>query len=149
MVVLPDTQRYTNPTNDPGLQTFNTITQWIADNKDSRNIRFVLHEGDITSGNTAATWQVASDAMAILDKANIPYSMTTGNHDHDQGDQNASSRDTLLNEYFPVSRYQKMPTYGGTFESGRTENQAVLLLAPWRPSPLATARSYWKWHTGR
>lgn len=132
LVVLPDTQRYTDPTCDPGLKTFSGITQWIADNKGSRNIRFVLHEGDITGGNTAATWQVASDAMSILEKADIPYSLASGNHDHDQynpNHQNSPSRDTLLNDYFPVSRYQKMPTFGGVFEPGRTENNYHLFTA--------------------
>ena len=72
LVVLPDTQRYTDTRWDKDLVIFRTMTQWMADNKRARNIKFVLHEGDITSGNTAsvtppnkvAAWQVASDAMA-------------------------------------------------------------------------------------
>ncbi len=132
MVVLPDTQRYTDPTTDPGLQTFGQITQWIADNKQSRNIKFVLQEGDITGGNTAATWQVASNAMAILDTASVPYSLATGNHDYDQwipAHQNSPGRDTLLNNYFPVSWYQAMSTYGGVFEPGKTQNNYHLFSA--------------------
>jgi Calcineurin-like phosphoesterase len=132
LVVLPDTQRYTVPISDPGLKTFDTITQWIADNKDSSNIRFVLHEGDITGGNKASTWQVASDAMAILDNANIPYSLATGNHDHDCWDpsyQSSPTRDTKLNNFFPVSRSKKMPTYGGVFELGKMENHYHLFSA--------------------
>jgi len=132
LVVLPDTQRYTDPKCDPGLQTFETITQWIADNKESRNIKFVLHVGDITGGNTMATWQVASAAMSILEKSEVPYSLATGNHDFDHWipkHSNSPSRDTLLNDYFPVSRYQKMPTFGGTSEPGKTENNYNLFTA--------------------
>ena len=132
LIVLPDTQNYTDPLSDPGLQTFGTITQWIADNKDSRNIQFVMHEGDITRGNTAAMWQVASDAMAILDKAGVPYSMTTGNHDSDiwiPKHVAGPTRDTFLNDYFPVSQYQTMPTYGGVFEAGKTQNNYHLFTA--------------------
>lgn len=132
MVVLPDTQRYTSPTTDPGLQTFSDMTQWIVDNKGDCNIQFVLHEGDITADNTAATWQVASDAMTILETAGVPYSMTTGNHDHDQytpDHQHSPSRDTLLNNYFPTSRYEAMSTFGGTFELGKTENNYHLFSA--------------------
>lgn len=80
MVVQPDTQRYTDVRSDPTLQTFGNITQWIADNKDTLNIQLVMYEGDITAGNSndvslppGNTWQVASDAMAILDNANVPY----------------------------------------------------------------------------
>jgi hypothetical protein len=132
LVVLPDTQRYTDPATEPKLEIFKSITRWIADNKQTRNIQFVLHEGDITGGNTAATWQVASDAMAILDKAGVSYSMTTGNHDHDQwvpSFRHSPGRDTLLNNYFPDSRYQRMPTFGGTFVRGRTENNYHLFTA--------------------
>jgi calcineurin-like phosphoesterase family protein len=131
LVVMPDTQRYTAETTDPGLKTFSTITQWIADNKETRNIRLVLHEGDITGGNVPATWQIASDAMAILEKAGIPYCMVPGNHDHDGSNphKHAPNRNTLLNTYFPVSRYQKMATFGGTFEEGKTESSYHLFSA--------------------
>ena len=132
LVVLPDTQRYTVAKTDPGLKTFSTMTRWIADNKDALNIKFVLHEGDITGGNTDATWKVASEAMGILEKAGIPYSLTTGNHDHDTWTpafQNSPSRDTLLNNYFPTSRHQKMSTFGGTFEQGKTQNNYHLFTA--------------------
>ncbi|MCC6699602.1 MAG: metallophosphoesterase [Candidatus Hydrogenedentes bacterium] len=125
LVVLPDTQRYTVEETDPGLKIFPAITQWIADNKSARNIQLVLHEGDVTGGNLPSTWEVASDAMAILDDAGIGYCIAPGNHDYDGSNphQNSPSRDaTLLNEYFPVSRYERMPTFGGTFEPGNTEN---------------------------
>ena len=132
LVVMPDTQRYTAQVSDPGLQTFDQITQWIADNKQSRNIQMVLHEGDISGANEAENWQVVSSAMTILDNAGVAYSMTTGNHDHDQWEpahQNSPERATLLNDYFPVSRYQAMSTFGGTFESGKTENNYHLFSA--------------------
>ncbi len=131
LVVLPDTQRYTAEETDPGLKMFSEITQWIADNKETRNIQFVLHEGDITGGNLPATWQVASDAMTLLDKAGIAYCMVPGNHDHDGSNphQHAPNRNTLLNDHFPVSRYQKMATFGGAFEPGKTESSYHLFSA--------------------
>jgi calcineurin-like phosphoesterase family protein len=128
LAVLPDTQRYTI---DPWKGIFPAITGWLARNKQARKIRFVLHEGDITGGNTEATWQVASEAMGLLDKAGIPYSLTTGNHDHDASNpfRHAPDRNTLLGDYFPVSQYRSMPTFGGTFEPGRTENNYHLFTA--------------------
>ena len=131
LVVLPDTQRYTDPASDPKLEIYKRITQWIADNKQARNIKFVLHEGDITASNRRSHWQVASDAMAVLDKAGVPYSLVPGNHDHDQNDphHHAPNRDTLMNDYFTVSRCQAMPTFGGVFEPGRTENTYHLFSA--------------------
>ena len=57
-------------------------TKWIRDNKDKYNIRFALHLGDITNFNVEDEWKVASAAHEVLDKANIPYLISTGNHDY-------------------------------------------------------------------
>ncbi len=43
---------------------------------------FAAHMGDITeNGTVASEWTRASNAMAILDSAGVPYSVTPGNHD--------------------------------------------------------------------
>jgi len=131
LVVVPDTQRYTDAATDPKLEIFKRITRWIAENRQARNVKMVLHEGDITASNRKSHWQVASDAMAVLDEAGIPYSLATGNHDYDQNDphHHAPDRNTLLNERFSVARYQRMSTFGGTFEPGRAENNYHLFSA--------------------
>jgi hypothetical protein len=119
MVVLPDTQYYTRDW--PFL--YSVQTQWIADNWDRLNIKFVMHEGDITNDNTVAQWNAADAAHDILDAAGIPYAMTTGNHDYGPSG-NGSSRNTSMNNanYFPVSRFSSMPTFGGTWQTNRSEN---------------------------
>jgi hypothetical protein len=133
LIVIPDTQRYTDLRSDPSQKILGETIKWIADNKESRNIKFVLQEGDITGGNSNNTlspsgnnWKVASDAFTILEIAGIPYSLALGNHDYDINEttpKGASSREaTHLNEFFPVSRYAAMSTFGGVFEEGKTEN---------------------------
>lgn len=131
LVVLPDTQRYTSREYDPKLEIFHKITQWIADNKQTRNIKFVMHEGDITASNRKSDWKVASEAMSVLEKAEIPYALTTGNHDHDENNphRHSPSRQTFLNDYFSVARSKAMPTFGGVFEQDRTENNYHLFNA--------------------
>ena len=131
LVVVPDTQRYTDAATDPKLEIFKRITRWIAENRQARNVKMVLHEGDITASNRRSHWQVASDAMTILEKAGVDYSLAPGNHDHDQNDphHHSPNRDTLLNDFFPVSRYQQMRTFGGTHEPGRTESNYHLFSA--------------------
>ncbi len=107
LVALPDTQSYTayNP------QLFTVQTEWIAKSRDYYNIVFVVHEGDITNGNSDAQWQIANRAMSVLDGV-VPYALTTGNHDMgDVGE--ANNRETLFEKYFSYKRYEGKPWYGG------------------------------------
>lgn len=64
MIVLPDTQNYS--TSYPA--TFSSQTQFVVDNKDTLNIAFVTHEGDIVNtANSTTEWNNADTAMDILD----------------------------------------------------------------------------------
>jgi len=118
IAVLPDTQHYS----EKHPETFLAQTQWLIENQASRNIAYVLHLGDITNHNSPEEWQNADRAMQVLE-GKIPYAMVPGNHDYSSRGS-CSDRTTLLNDYFPLSRYKQQPTFGGTYdkESDRTEN---------------------------
>lgn len=118
IVVLPDTQHYSE--DYPG--TFFSQTKWIVDNQRTRNIASVIHLGDITNRGTRFEWKNAARALSLLD-GKLPYFLTTGNHDYGDGGHCADRR-TLLNRYFPVSRYRDLPTFGGVYdrEPDRLEN---------------------------
>lgn len=116
LVLLPDTQVYS--LRYPGL--FHVQTNWIRLNRDKRNIKYVLHLGDITNNNTPMEWRRARSAMGLLDGF-VPYTLVPGNHDYGpSGD--ASTRDTLLNEYFPFDQTRSLPTFGGAMEEGKLDN---------------------------
>ena len=119
IVVLPDTQYYAESFPD----IFTAQTQWIAANKVTSNIVFVLHEGDITQNNNEAEWQNAVSSMSVLDGV-VPYALSPGNHDTGaSGPPSADTRDTTLyNTYFPVTLYETLPTFGGVFEAGKLDN---------------------------
>lgn len=110
MAVLPDTQMYCERFPDGFLAQ----TKWLVDQKEKRNIAAVLHLGDITNKNTPEQWDVAVKALGQLD-GEIPYFFVPGNHDYSDGGR-ATDRTTLLNEYLPVSKYQDLPTFGGTYD---------------------------------
>ncbi len=115
-IVIPDTQYYSQlyP------EVFKAQTKWIADNKDNLNIKFVLHVGDITQSNVAKEWQVSKDAMSSLDQVNLPYVLSTGNHDYEMtgvSNGNTKNRNTLFNNYFPLSNYQNKPWFGGVYSA--------------------------------
>ncbi len=121
IAIMPDIQHYS--TRYPGM--IRLQTQWIVDNKDKRNIVYVLQSGDLTNFNSKKEWKRVARGMGILDGA-VPYALVTGNHDY-KG--NAKDRSTRINDYFPPSRFQDWPTFGGTMEPGRIENNYHLFEA--------------------
>jgi hypothetical protein len=109
IVALPDTQHYSEAF--PAL--FKSQTQWIVDNKESRNIVFVTHEGDIVNQpNSTSQWLIADENLSMLDGV-VPYGMGPGNHDQPT---------TLFNQFFPYTRYQGLPWYGGHYQNLNDNN---------------------------
>lgn len=98
---------------------YDAITEWIRDNASKENVRFVLHLGDITESNTVSEWARASSSMSKLDGV-VPYALTLGNHDYPNIAQRRDS--SLFNQYFPLSKYESLPTFGGTFETDKLDN---------------------------
>lgn len=119
MILLPDTQHYS----EKYPKTFTHQTTWIAEQQKSRNIRGVLHLGDITNRNTEAEWKNASASMTVLEEAKLPYAYCPGNHDYSRGG-GGTDRTTALNNFFSIERLKKQSTFGGTYdrEPTRTEN---------------------------
>lgn len=155
LVALPDTQVYSQLY--PGL--FQAQTAWVLANARRRNIAYVLHLGDITNNNTPAEWQHAADALSILDGV-VPYAIVPGNHDYGpSGD--ATTRDTLMNDYLAYAQVAAWPTFGGAYQPGRLDNtyhlfslggRAVVLLAlEWGPRDevIQWANSVMDSHPGR
>ena len=118
LVLLPDTQNYTREIYGATRDIFTAQTQWIVDHKDELNIAFVLHEGDITDQNIATEWANGRASMGLLNGV-VPYALAVGNHD---GLYTSRSDTALFNQYFPLSQFQNLPTFGGVFESNRLDN---------------------------
>ena len=98
MAIIPDTQNYVDDTKpQPGsLSVFHAETRYLADRKDSINLVFVTHVGDVvehgdgtngTPGNAAwgagTEWERARSAMNILAASGLAFGMSPGNHDYD------------------------------------------------------------------
>src|SRR3989338_2642354 len=113
IIVLPDTQKYSE--GYPII--FSMQTQWIADNKDGLNIKFVIHEGDIVDdADKLEQWNMANESLSILDKTDIPYSVIRGNHD--KGTE-------LYKSYFPAERFSDESWWGGEYKNN-TNNYQLL-----------------------
>jgi len=124
--VFPDTQGEVGSRPD----MFNSQLQWIVAKKDSLNIPFVLHVGDIVNFDNIRHYETASDGFKILDTAKIPYVLCLGNHDTEAVGLNSGSaapgntnlnlrKTTKFNTYFPVSRLMGQK---GRWEEGKSDN---------------------------
>ena len=81
IVVIPDSQRYSENAARGSVATFESATQWILDNRVSRNIRFATHVGDVVeNARSLPQWSNARRAMDRLD-GQIPWAVLPGNHD--------------------------------------------------------------------
>jgi len=110
---------------------FRNRSQWIVDNKDNFDLRFMLHTGDVVSWEDDESLQhnVASNGLEPLNGV-IPYALALGNHDtHAASSAGGSARDvsqvktyvritTVFNTFFPVSRFPGVITY----EPGKIDN---------------------------
>ncbi|WP_052572715.1 metallophosphoesterase [Haloferula sp. BvORR071] len=118
LAVFPDSQSLTrlHP------EVFIRQAEWVAAHKESHDIRFVAHLGDITDNNLPYQWTNAKAAMDVIKKAGIPYSLLPGNHDLGANGGTAD-RSTLMNDFFKPADYSNSQSVV-YFEPGHLENSA-------------------------
>ncbi|NOU69827.1 DUF2341 domain-containing protein [Paenibacillus sp. LMG 31461] len=104
---------------------YDKMTQWVADNKDSKNIQYVVHTGDIVNVATSEPqWVNADRSMKILDDANVRYGVLAGNHDVNSPYTNTSSSQ-LYYKYFGEDRFKNKPYYGGTDRNNKNHYDLI------------------------
>ena len=107
LVAIPATRHYSaSAMNAP---TFTAQTNWIVNNVDPLDIKFVSHLGDIVDNQLLEVqWQRADASMAVLDVAKVPYGLSPGDRD-----QNAAGLAAFFDKYFPLSRFIGNEWFGG------------------------------------
>ena len=108
--------------------TFKTQTAWIAAHKadPNYNVAFFTHQGDmLRRGYSDYQAQNASDALANLDAAGVPYAVAIGNHDYDNQfddlDRHVSSAN--FTHWFGDARYRQQLSAGEISEYGSSLDQ--------------------------
>ena len=135
LVVLPDTQFYTDEINGGSKDIFISQTQWIVNNRAARNIVYVAHMGDVSNNGDKYPdeWQNAGSALYLLEDPltttlsdGIPYGAAVGNHDRivPAGD---SEPTTYWNDYLGVSHFGGRSYYGGHY--GNNNNNSFQLFS--------------------
>ena len=75
---MSDTQEYSSSASPMWAE----MNNWIMDNRDKLDIRYVFHTGDIVSASKSdKQWQYAGEAMSIFSRGELPFLAVTGNHD--------------------------------------------------------------------
>ena len=84
------------------------VYDWLLENKEKKNIQYVMGLGDITdsydktyekyTSDTAAEWAWAYSQISRLD-GNIPYSVVRGNHDNEMYFDSYFVNDTYQNQF--------------------------------------------------
>jgi hypothetical protein len=166
LIQVPDTQYAVQKW--PALYT--AEMKWIANNVSSKNIRFVVHVGDLQEWPAHADkWSTAIKGLDLI-HGKVPYVVAIGNHDFDAwagkpgSDHHAAiaaNRATkLFNQHLPRSRFASLPQFGGTFPAASNDNSYhyftaadtnwLVLTLKYRPTDaeLAWARSVVEQHPG-
>lgn len=119
LVALPDSQNVV--TGYPEI--LYSQMAWIAANAERLNIKYVVHEGDITNDSTDDEWATADHAFRLLDER-VPYAPTMGNHDYPGGGGMSSKDTSQFDRYFPPSRQQAQRGFVSLFEPSSAVNAA-------------------------
>lgn len=130
LVTLPDTQYYSENNGGTRFRQYLDQTRWIVEQRDTRNIAFVSHMGDIVDDGDSIPqeWVNANQAMSVLEDHaatlrayGIPFGAAPGNHDQSTNG-NAESPSFYYNQYFGVSRYEGRPYWGGHYGDNNDNN---------------------------
>ena len=115
LVVIPDTQHYSQNRSNAPISHMRAAFDWIVQTKGDLNIKFVQGLGDIVeSWNNEWEWDNSTSAWDKL-YGQIPFMPITGNHDDPW----------TMNQYFPVWSFSNEPWWGGDF--GGVENNYGLM----------------------
>ena len=116
IAIIPDTQWASMKWPDVVM----TTTKWIAANCKSKDIKYVLHVGDmVQNGRSDTEWKNFDAAMSVLD-GKVPYILAVGNHDFDKIEGRRST--VKFNQYFPRSRFERLAGFGGTHPPRKNDN---------------------------
>lgn len=121
LVHLPDTHNYTSTY----PKIFRRQTSWVISQFSRRNIRAVLHTGDMVengaegSDENAAEWVNANDAMDRLD-GYVPYFVSIGENDYDTVGGGSNFSSDKWQEHFGADRFLETEYFGGSSPNGES-----------------------------
>lgn len=123
VVVLPDTQNYVAEKTPNSYGILNNMMGWIVAEKDSRNIKAVVHVGDMTNNNSIEQWQLVRSSYKKLDNV-VPYILCVGNHDENL----KKGKEAKINDFFRISdNALNKAIFKGSYESEKIQNAYYII----------------------
>jgi hypothetical protein len=118
IVMLPDTQY----ASEYWPEVFRAQMQWVDTQQTTRNIKYVLHVGDVIDNSDQPTqWANSKSAMG-LPTDDVPYIIGPGNHDLDPGTSTTTRLSTKYNSHYPRATFTALPSFGGTYPAAANDN---------------------------
>lgn len=105
-----DTQYYAESFPDQ----YDGQTEWIVNNRDRLNLRYLVHTGDVVDDfDQDWEWEVGDRNMKRLEDNGIPYGVLGGNHDVGSGNGCFANYWTWFGEH----RFKDSSVYGGAYQN--------------------------------
>lgn len=129
---VTDTQHYTK-FDDLNEMLYNMM-EYCVQRYNSGRAAYFLHTGDLVDDNIVGTadrnlvtkeWQIASRAHKIIEDANMPNGVVTGNHDTSSSLQTLTYED--YGKYFGQDRFNQKPWYGGSLNNNASHYDLVTI----------------------
>ena len=114
---IPDTQYMVSKF----PKRFEPIYDYILENKDKKNIKYVIGLGDMTDANSTKEWNMVKEQIDRLSGV-LPYTLVRGNHDGRGGDTKFDSIFAQKNSYY----YKQIQANGGSYKENSVKNTYVL-----------------------
>ena len=114
---IPDTQYMVSKF----PERFEPIYDYILENKDKKNIKYVVGLGDMTDANSTREWNMVKEQIDRLNGV-IPYSIIRGNHD-------GRGTDTKFDSIFAQKTsdyYKHVAANGGFYQQNSVKNTYLL-----------------------
>ena len=112
IAVVGDTQTLVEIDTTKGTNYLSSIYDWLVDNKDEKNMQYVLGLGDITQYDTDEEWIHAKAEITKLNGV-VPYNLIRGGEPHDTKNQ--------FNNYF-ANEAGYTANIAGYYEAGSVAN---------------------------
>ena len=111
LAVFPDTQNFSEA--EPVI--YQAMCQWLVDNRETLNLKFLSHVGDIVNRDTLGQWSIARAAHDRLSAVNIPQGLAIGNHDFQSFDAPPLLGRNYLDHFGPEALYDFADAAKGTW----------------------------------
>ncbi|ULL14888.1 hypothetical protein DVH26_10800 [Paenibacillus sp. H1-7] len=113
---IPDTQIYA----EIQPEYFESQVNFLRDAKESMNIQYVMHVGDVVnSAGIKGQWERADKFMKVVEDAQIPWGVVAGNHDVFDGGATSVPDYSEFSKFFGEKRFKDKPYYGESYKDNK------------------------------